>query len=325
MSMKGDAGLFCFRLEPDGRLCPEGELRLPAPMYACQRGDRLYLALREPFGEAQSGVIAVDCENGVPVRAVGEPADCDGRIACHIAASPDGKRLYTANYRSGTVSVFALDETGAIAGRVGKLEFPSPPEKPAHAHGIFFTADGGTLCAPDLGGDCIRLYREERPAGEVRLPEGSGPRHMVMSPDGNYAYLVCQNSSEVYGFEYGADGWTGRSSVKLEAPAGVKNQASAIRISPDGGWLFVSNRGADTVSTLRADRGRVSRYAETPCGRNPRDMDLSPDGRWLVLGNMDDDTVAVYSVDGGRLSCVSQTKVTEPVAVLFVKGERYEN
>lgn len=115
------------------------------------------------------------------------------------------------------------------------------------------------------------------------------------------------------------DNWNITAVVSVGVPTDVRNQSSAIRLSPDGRWLYVSNRGANTISRFRVDANALVLCENTPCGNNPRDFAISPDGKWLVLGNMDDNNMAVYSVDSdnGSLMLVSKYDFDSPVAICF--------
>lgn len=326
LSMTPRENVVLMELSSAGKLEKVHTLCTPTPMYACNDADILYLALREPFGEAESGVVAVHCTGGVPQEIVGEPLPCYGRIACHIAYSPDRKYLYTANYRSGSLSEYRLDAQGNIEGLNQVISFEkSNPEKIPHAHGIFFSADGETLCAPDLGNDCINLYKMTPNGAElnpavITFPEGSGPRHLAFTVDGHVAYLVCQNSSKVYALDC-KNQWRILASASSEPPINVRNQSSAIRLSPDGKWLYISNRGANTISRFKVEEHALVLCENTPCGNNPRDFAISPDGKWLVLGNLDDNCIAVYAVDpvDGALTLSAQYDFEAPVAVFFPK------
>lgn len=324
LSMTDGENVAAMGLSSNGELEKIKAIHTPVPMYACGHEERLYLALREPFGEAESGVVAVSCSNGIPQKIVGEPIPCNGQIACHIAYSPDRKYLYTANYRTGNLTEYRLDEQGNIEELKRVIVFDKlKPENVAHAHGIFFSPDGKILCAPDLGNDCIYLYKMTQNGVDlnpdvITFPEGSGPRHLVWTNDGKVAYLVCQNSSMVYALDC-TNNWKIVEGASTEPPANVRNQSSAIRLSPDGRWLYVSNRGANTISRFRVDANALVLCENTPCGNNPRDFAISPDGKWLVLGNMDDNNMAVYSVDSdnGSLMLVSKYDFDSPVAICF--------
>ena len=326
LSMTTGKNVVLMELSSDGELNEVHTMCAPTPMYACNDGEILYLALREPFGEAESGVVAVRCEERVPQEIIGEPIPCYGRIACHIAYSPDKKYLYTANYRTGSLSEYRLDAHGNIEGLNRVISFEKKdPEKIPHAHGIFFSPDGETLCAPDLGNDCINQYKMTPDGVDmnpqvITFPEGSGPRHLAYTDDGHMAYLVCQNSSMVYALDC-ENQWKIVASASSEPPANVRNQSSAIRLSPDGKWLYISNRGANTISRFKVEENAIVLCENTPCGNNPRDFAISPDGKWLVLGNMDDDNIAVYAIDpdDGSLTLSAQYDFVAPVAVFFPK------
>lgn len=325
LSMTEKDNLALYDLNTDGTLTLRHSMTVPTPMYACIGNGSMYLALREPFGEAQSGVVRLACENGEPVHLTEPMLPCKGRIACHIALSPDGKYLYTANYRSGNISEFSLDDDGAILQLHALLQFPTLNESSIpHAHGIFFTMDGKYLCAPDLGNDRIWLYpmsedgAVDKPS-YITVPAGSGPRHLAVSQDGKHMYLVCQNSFTVHAYTVRDTGWTETSCISTEAPAGIRCQSSAIRLSADEKWLYVSNRGANTISMISIADEKLKLVCNAACGNNPRDMDLSPDGKWLVLGNMDDGCVTVFRIDteSGRLIRHSDIQCDAPVAIMF--------
>ncbi len=324
-SMCENNNLTYFDLSPEGNIVRKSVLTIPVPMYGCIRDDIMYIALREPFGEAQSGVTRIALSNGFPELTGSKVLPCEGRIACHIEVSSDRRFLYTANYRSGNISEFTLDHKGDIIGLHSLLQFPKvSQESVPHAHGVFFSRDGKKLYAPDLGSDRIWVYDMKkdgaiRQEGSIILPPLSGPRHMAMSMDGKTAFLICQNSSTVHSFRMNQGKWHESSCVQTVTAGKIRNQSSAIRLSNDEKWVFASNRGADTVSMIQFDGERLRLIWNEPCGSNPRDMDLSSDGKWLVLGNMDQNLVTVYHVEykSGRLKKHAEIDLPSPVAVLF--------
>ena len=316
-SMDEKGGFALYHLTADGTLIEQKKVEMPAIMYGCQYKDRFYFSLREPFVEAQSAVTSLSCQadtfesNIVP---------CNGSIACHISVSPNGQTLYTANYRSGSISEFHLDDSGNILklNRVISLPLPHEDSLP-HAHGVFFIQDKKILCVPDLGNDCVYFYPYNKDVigdaiGSIAFPQGSGPRHIAVSPDEKTMYVVAQNSCQVFAISE-----TGQIVSCVSTCVQKGSQASAIRMSKDGNFLYVSNRGANTISVISVEGEEMKLINQAPCGNNPRDFALSPDGKWLVVGNMDDDTVAVYSVhtSSGELKFHSQYGFRMHVSVIF--------
>ena len=324
-SMCENNNLTYFDFSVDGSIIKKAVLTIPVPMYGCIRDEIMYIALREPYGEAQSGVTRVDLCDGFPKWTEWTTLPCEGRIACHITVSPDRRFLYTANYRSGSISEFALNREGKIVCLNNLLQFPKlSPDSVPHAHGVFFSNDGKELYAPDLGSDRVWIYSMQESGAIMQencilLPPMSGPRHMAISRDGQSSYLICQNSSTIHSFRHIQGNWVETASVQTVSVSGIRNQSSAIRLSNDEKWIFASNRGADTVSMVRIDQDQLDLTWNEPCGSNPRDMDLSPDGKWLVLGNMDQNLVTVYELDYelGKMKKHMEIDFPSPVAVLF--------
>lgn len=316
-SMEENYGFGKFELTLDGKLKLKKIVQMPAQMYACQNNDRLYFALREPFGEAKSGVVSIGLNVEKPEN---DMTCCNGLIACHVSVSSDRKKLYTANYRSGEVSEFDLGEKGNIIALKKVVALPVSEGAP-HAHGVFITPNGKELCVPDLGNDKVYFYSlTAEGIGKinhcVQFPIGSAPRHVAFNQKKDITYVVAQNSCEVFALNK-----SNKIISSISTGATQGSQASAIRISLDNKNLYVSNRGANTISIINIEEEQMKLIGQVPCGLNPRDFIISADGKWLVLGNMDDDMVFVYSVNlkNGDLTYCSNYKFKKPISILFTK------
>ena len=133
-----------------------------------------------------------------------------GKTPCHLTLSPDGGFLYTANYSSGSVSEFELKD-GLPAGRPRIIRHTGhgvkPRQKSPHPHFVSFDAAGRQLYVCDLGLDKVFVYDWTPEAGlrtpaaaELVLPPGSGPRHLVFSPDGDTLYVADELDSTAASF-----------------------------------------------------------------------------------------------------------------------------
>ena len=115
------------------------------------------------------------------------------------------------------------------------------------------------------------------------------------------------------------------SSSALPESGVVGNLSAAIRVSPDGKFLYASNRGHDSIVVYRIDgeRGLVSYVGwESSGGRSPRDFCIDPTGAFLLVANQDSDTVAVFRIDEvrGTLAKVSELEVPTPACVTIRTG-----
>ncbi|WP_221028973.1 lactonase family protein [Actomonas aquatica] len=269
-----------------------------------------------------------------------------GGAPTHIAISADGRILATAHYGSGTVSVMRLGDPAVIgADGITTLALPfigsgsSRAQQQARAHWLGFRADGRRLDVVDLGNDCVWTLAVDEEATALTIttrlefPAGTGPRHMAFAPDGEWAYVNGELDSTVHLLRPAADG------IGYERVAGwstlpadhdePSNSTSEVRVHPSGRFLYVGNRGHDSIAvfSIDADDGTLTAVEQEPVrGSWPRNFVIDPSGRWLVVAGRHSNTVAVFAIDAetGRLSFVRRSivNVPDPVRVLFVPKAR---
>jgi 6-phosphogluconolactonase len=255
---------------------------------------------------------------------------------CHIIN--DDKNVLVANYSSGSISVFKKSKTGCLNGasqvilHSGKSKNPDRQASP-HVHQLLFSPDDKYVLATDLGTDKIYIY-DYNPTSEkeilsskdsVAVKRGSGPRHLTFSPKGKFVYLVQELDGGIIVFSY-LDGIL----RKLEETQIVDDDfkgaisAAAIHFSPDGNYLYVTNRGSVndiTVFTVQTD-GRLNYKASYPSGgKGPRDFVIDPTGNFLLVANQKSNEITVFKRDifSGRLSLLPKTiAVCAPVNIVFV-------
>jgi 6-phosphogluconolactonase len=298
------------------------------PSYLTIAGDCLYAALEtgELDGKYGGGVASYKIEkNGalVPVSR----RYTHGTAPCHLHVSPDGKKLFVANYGDGKLSVFpcaggVLGEAEVIA-HSGSGPDKSRQERP-HVHCAQPVPGANQMCVMDLGIDSALFYNADtlRVEGVFHARPGSGPRHVAFSADGRYAWMVCELSSEVLAVKpYGA---YEQVCVVSALPPGYdgKSASSAIKLSKDGRYLFVTNRGHDSIASFSIDAGTgvVTPLAfQAAGGRTPRDIAISPDGGFLYAANQDSDSVTAFRVNNGGLEPLGQITIPAPVCIAFME------
>jgi 6-phosphogluconolactonase len=247
----------------------------------------------------------------------------EGNDPCYLSISSDGRYLTTANYSvaadpGGSFAVFPLDADGKVGPAVLSVHHEGGgPVKGrqdnAHVHSTVFSPDGHYLFAQDLGADKLFVYRYT-PDGSrglfgpterryVDMKAGSGPRHLVFAPDGKYAYLTSELAATVDVFQYNGDGnLTLVQTLPMTKP-GFKGQvgAAAIHVSPDGRFVYASNRGdANEIVIYAVDpaNGHLHEVGrQSSLGKAPREFSIDPSGRWLIVGNQNSDTAYVFRRD----------------------------
>lgn len=266
----------------------------------------------------------------------------DGEDPCNLLFN--GETIISSNYTGGTVTAFALNEDGSILGTSQYFSCSSEyfqamtglslGSDPSHMHCAVLSPDGKYFFVTNLGMDCI--HRFDRVDGIHPLGNSTvawkhtgltkfGPRHMVFSADGKYAYLLCELGDKLVVFEY-EDGKLNPIQT-LTAYKGKGHGSADLHISPDGRYLYTSHRlKEDGIAIFGIDKatGKVRKAGYQPTGRHPRNFAITPDGNWLLCACRDDNRIEVYSInkETGALSATGKTiDVGAPVCVQILSRE----
>ena len=311
-----DAGIYTMEMQ-EGRHRRLAFLPYRGASYLCFSPDARFLYLANEDGEL--GGVASFAIEGESLRLVSQILS-PGNRCCHVTVSGDGRFLYAANYGKGQLQEYELNPATGEISRMSKMVQhegcginPARQEK-AHVHSCYFTPDDKYLISIDLGLDAIDAYPWSPTTGidadgakrSVISPAGSGPRHLVWAPGRkDIAYLLNELLSTITVLAYNDGLFTQRQTVDMLPPSlRVYSKASAIRISPDGRFLYGSNRGYDTIAGYRiCEDGLLSQIGLWFCGgKGPRDFNFIPDGK-LFCGceNSNDAYVFDYNSENGEL------------------------
>ena len=245
-------------------------------------------ALRVPAGGAP-----------VPLNTV-----ATGSGPAHVAVHPGGRFLFTSLYGGGAVVTHPIGADGSV-GAASDVRHHGASGQQAHAHQVTVDPSGAYVLAVDLGVDTVFVYALDPARGALRevrrtgLPAGSGPRHLAFHPNGRFAYVVAENAATVTACSW-AGGVLTPGQVTAAAPAGVANHPAEIAVSADGRFVYVSNRGPDTVGvfSVGADGARLDRVAAPGCGGDwPRHLALDPGGKRLYVANQRSGSVVWFPLD----------------------------
>jgi 6-phosphogluconolactonase len=158
-------------------------------------------------------------------------------------------------------------------------------------------------------------------AGETALPPGSGPRHLTVARDGSAVFVVNELSSTVQSFRRSADGALHPVSSCPAVPRGTTgNHCADIQLSPDGRFVYASNRGHDSIAIFAVGEGAALEpmaYVATG-GATPRSFAITPTGRHLIVGNQNSDEIAVFArnaADGSLTDTGQRAGVGTPMCI----------
>ena len=258
-----------------------------------------------------------------------------GDGACYVGVSPDEHLLVAANYGSGSIVVYPLDEKGNMINDPQGIQHtgsgPHPNQNSAHAHCVQFSQNGKFLYAVDLGIDQILTYpiNSENKLGKaqvaLQLDPGDGPRHLVFHPTENRVFIINELSSTVVSSTLDKEtGVFTKIDKKSTLPDDYQgpNACADIHISKDGKFLYASNRGHNSIAVYSvSESGDLKLLSIEPVqGDWPRNFTLSPDGNFLLVANQKSDDITVFRVDkrtglmkytGNRIS------LSQPVCLKF--------
>lgn len=302
------------------------------PSYLEADGELLYI-VQELQDNARISIMRYDRERGKYSHQMTKSFRGSG--SCHVTVWPGRDYLSVANYGSGSLLVLRLDENGLPDGTVydfqdhGKGTDPVRQEGP-HMHSTVVSPDGSIMLAADLGIDTVKWYQNSEEAvlplqhKDIFTGEGEGPRHMCFRPDGRVLYLATELGCHVLRYEY--DSGSGimllRQRISTRREGAVSgNTAADIHLSSDSRFLYVSNRGDDSIavySVSEADGALKLRGIQSCGGRTPRSFTISQSGKYLIAANQDSDSIVVFkrNTESGMLEeKVGELAVRKPVCV----------
>ena len=251
-----------------------------------------------------------------------------GEGPCHISLSPNAQYLLAANYRGGSCAVLPVLKNGELGEptAVKQHECSGPNltrQDKAHTHSFNCDPSGKFAIAADLGTDQILSYRLRNGSLSLdnitKAPPGAGPRHLTFHPNRKFAYISMELNGTVSAYEYNVGTLTKiQTAPTLPADFKGENTVSEICISPDGRFLYVGNRGHDSLATfaVNPDDGKLTTTGhQSTLGEHPRHFNIDPTGTFLIAANMYSDNIAVFRIDRqtGRLEPTG-SEITVPNA-----------
>jgi 6-phosphogluconolactonase len=336
-------GILAASFDPDsGRIGPVTSLaaaRNPSYLAVSASGENVY-AVNETvtFEDQPGGSITAYARD----RRTGQLTQLNaratvGKSPCHVALDRSGRFALTANYGvdAGSVTVYRIEPDGRLGDITDHVKLsgsgPDPVRQTGpHAHMIASDPVNGDILVSDLGSDTVLVYALDRDgrltpktAANVAAVPGAGPRHLAFHPDGRHLFIVNELDSTVCALRREDDEFVVTDRVPtLPVGAAGENLAGAIRVTPSGRHVLVSNRGHDSLAVLRFDpsSSALSLVGITPnAGECPRDFTLDPDGRHVIVAGQDNDHLACYEFDDdtGGLRLLHSTVAPTPVCLVL--------
>ncbi|GIM30226.1 hypothetical protein CPJCM30710_28920 [Clostridium polyendosporum] len=329
-------GIYSFSLDTTSGNIDEVKLaaKLENPTYLSINKNNQYLYSVIKVGEA-GGVAAFSINNLTKSLELLNYQVSDGKPPCHVSLDSKNNYVFSANYHKGNVEVFLINKDGSINAASSTITHEgSGPNKArqekAHVHYVDLTPDEKYLCTVDLGIDKLVIYKLNNGTllklNDLSLKPESGPRHMDFHPNGRFAYIITELSSEVIALEYSPSECNFKELQYISTlPDRYNNEnlGGAIHISPDGRYLYASNRGHDSIAVFSIDNlsGKLKLISHNSTeGLYPRDFSIDPTGKFLVVVNQNSNNIVPFLIDRttGKLTQInSSVFIPNPVCVKF--------
>jgi 6-phosphogluconolactonase len=266
-----------------------------------------------------------------------------GTNPVHVSVDKEQKNVFVSNYGSGNLTVVPINKDGSLGTPTQNIQnegssvHKERQTKP-HVHSATLSTDEKHLFVADLGTDKLSIYRyrdSRTPALTPETPDfiatkpGGGPRHMELSADGKLLYLVHELTADVSVYKVDGAKLTEIQTITMVDPNHKGTVSAAdIHISPNGKFLYASNRGEANeivtyeISPIDGKLTFIERYKTL--GQIPRSFVIDPTGKFLIVSNQDSDSINVFAIDQktGRLTPTrNRITVNKPVGLKLVPVE----
>ncbi len=271
-------------------------------------------------------------------------APINGMRGCYLSTDYEDKYLFVAGYHDGKLTVLKLNEDGSIGDITDEIfhkGLGSVTERNfrPHINCARMTHDNKYLLVADQGMDHVNVYRFDVNKGTLKLADvvrgdiESAPRHIKISKDGRYIYIVHELACNITVYAYTEENGnpyferiqTVSTTETNENDYG--SSASALSFSQDYDYLLTSTAGENTVAIYKTDSstGLLDKLLCLPIsGDYPKDVAMFPDNKHLVSLNHASDTMTFFSVDLDKKVIMMSTReilVDRPNCITFYKIE----
>lgn len=289
-------------------------------------------------GETHEQIAAYELEGRTGRLKLLNRQSARGSAACYLDVDATGKALLVANYSSGSVASLPVREDGSLGEASSFFQhegssIDTARQEGPHAHCFVISPDNRFALAADLGLDQVLGYRLDAKLAKlepgrqpfVRTSPGAGPRHLTFHPKGPYVYVINELKNSVTVFDYDSESGMlveGQTISTLPEDFDGTTYCADVKITPDGRFLYGTNRGHDSIAAYRiGDDGRLTLLETEPSlGKGPQNLAITPGGELLVCANMPANNVVVFRIDPqtGGLSPVGQpVSIPSPTCIMM--------
>lgn len=293
-----------------GRLSKRSEVEINNPSYMVNSNNGKFL-----YSVCDEGLTAYSIMENGNLRLI-NTGSIQGMRSCYLTIDSADKYIFCAGYHDGKATVMKIREDGGIgelADEIFHKGLGSVAERNfrPHVSCVRLTPDEKYVVACDLGIDQVKIYSFDKETGKLGLVDvlrceiESAPRTMIFSPDGKFAYLLCELKNYIGVYEYNDKGKTPEfryieKVCTIDNKVSRNNAAVAMVMREDGKYLFCTNAGDNSVVMYERDEetGKLTTLSVLPIsGEYPKELILFPDGKHLASLNHESNEITFFSID----------------------------
>ena len=335
-SERGSEGIYVFEFDNETADAQQIQTldHLGSPSYLCLHpsGKYLYSGNRASVveGENWGSLSAFQIAEDGKITHLNDASGLD-EGTCYISTDHSGQQIYIANYAGGSMASYGLQPDGTIGPLIASYDHQKPNGPVAHAHAAVPSPDNRFLYVPDLGNNEVTAYRilteaaklKKSPRRTLPVTKGNGPRHFIFHPNGKWAFVAEELSSSVLSVAYRKSGRLKELDRESTLPNDYEeqNKVADIHIHPNGRWLYVSNRGHNSLAIYEVDvdSGMLQAIGhQSTLGDWPRGFMITPNGKFLLVANRRTDNITIFEIDeatGQLTDTGKQIKIPAPVCL----------
>jgi len=338
-------GIHVYRMDASGTLKRlHGISGVSNPSFLAVSPNQRYLYCVNETGNFQGqetggvSAFAIDPETAELTFLNEQPSK--GKGPCYVTVDQTNRYVLVANYGGGSVAMLPIEENGRLGQPCDHHQHEGSSvnerrQQGPHAHAFVIDPTNTYAYAPDLGIDKIMIYKLDHEHGKLipndppfaAVKPGSGPRHFTFHPNGKLAYAIQELSSEITTFVF--DQETGalneiQTLSTLPEDFNGNNSCADIHISPNGMFLFGSNRGHNSLAiySIEPTTGKLEFVGhESTRGETPRNFNIAPSGQFLLAANQNTDNIIPFELDqetGSLTPTGQEIEVSKPVCVKYM-------
>jgi len=297
-----------LELKANGDLTPVETRAVPGPakpgsslpLAVSPDKKRLYVGLRnEPYSVV---TFTIDAKTG-KLTPLGPGPLADSMA--YIATDRSGKFLLSASYGGNKVTVNPIGPDGIV--QAAQQVMPTQP----NAHCIVADPSNRYVLHTSLGGDLVYLEKFDARTGKlvpndppsVSVKAKAGPRHLVFAPNRKFVYLLNELDASIYVFPWEAKTGILKKEVQVATslPKGFEGKpwAADIHLTPDGKYLYASERTTSTLAAFKVDpkTGMLTSIDSFATEKQPRGFSIDPTGRYLLAAGQLSNSMTAYAID----------------------------